>query len=83
MSAKEKTSKEKREPSAAEKFRQLSPAEIETKLRETREQLLQLRLRKQTGQVEKTHELRTLRKDIARLETIANEKRRKPAPAAA
>jgi len=55
--------------------------EIITKLRETREQLLQLRLRKQTGQVEKTHELRTLRKDIARLETVRNEKNRKPAAA--
>ena len=56
-------------------IRELSPGEIATKLRETREQLLQLKLRKQTGQVEKTHELRTLRKDIARLETIANQKK--------
>ena len=56
-------------------IRELSPAEIDTKLRETREQLLQLKLRKQTGQVEKTHELRTLRKDIARMETVATEKR--------
>ncbi len=55
----------------AKEIRDLSPAEIQTKLRETREKLLQLRLRKQTGQVEKTHELRTLRKDIARLETVA------------
>ena len=55
-------------------IRDLSSAEIATKLRETREQLLHLRLRKQTGQVEKTHELRTLRKDIARLETIVREK---------
>jgi large subunit ribosomal protein L29 len=58
-------------------IRELSPDEIDTKLRETREQLLQLKLRKQTGQVEKTHELRTLRKDIARLETVATEKRAK------
>ena len=65
----------------SKEIRDLAPAEITTKLRETREQLLQLRLRKQTGQVEKTHELRTLRKDIARLETIANEKKRKEAPA--
>ncbi|HYD84022.1 MAG TPA: 50S ribosomal protein L29, partial [Opitutus sp.] len=63
-------------------IRELAPAEITTKLRETREQLLQLRLRKHTGQVEKTHELRTLRKDIARLETIQNEKKKK-APVAA
>jgi large subunit ribosomal protein L29 len=66
----------------SKEIRELSPAEINTKLRETREQLLNLRLRKQTGQVEKTHELRTLRKDIARLETILHEKQAK-APAAA
>ena len=65
----------------AKEIRDLSAAEITTKIRDTREQLLQLRMRKQTGQVEKTHELRTLRKDIARLETIANQK--KTAPAAA
>jgi len=63
-------------------IRQLTQAEITTKLRETREQLLQMRLRKHTGQVEKTHELRTLRKDVARLETILLQKRQ-PAPAAA
>lgn len=63
-------------------IRDLAPAEITTKLRETREQLLQLRLRKQTGQVEKTHELRTLRKDIARLETaLTASKQSKPVAA--
>jgi len=59
----------------SKEIRELAPAEISTKLREAREQLLQLRLRKQTGQVEKTHELRGLRKTIARLETVLNEKR--------
>jgi len=59
----------------AKEINELAPAEIATKLRETREQLLQLRLRRQTGQVEKTHELRTLRKDIARLLTAANAKK--------
>lgn len=58
----------------AKEIRELSPTEIETKIRECREALVQLRLRKHTGQVEKTHELRSLRKDIARLETILNEK---------
>ena len=56
-------------------IRELAPAEITTKLRETREQLLQLRLRKNTGQVEKPHLLRTYRKDIARLETILRQKK--------
>ncbi len=65
----------------SKEIRDLAPAEITTKLREIREQLLQLRLRKQTGQVEKTSQLRTLRKDIARLETILNEKNRKPVAA--
>ena len=59
----------------SKEIRDLAPAEITTKLREISEQLLQLRMRRQTGQVEKTHELRTLRKDIARLETIGNEKK--------
>ncbi len=63
----------------AKEIRDLSPAEIQTKLRETREKLLQLRLRKQTGQVEKTHELRALRKDIARLETARTAKNKKAA----
>lgn len=60
-------------------IRELSPAEIQTKLREVRAQLLQLRVRKHTGQVEKTHELRALRKDIARLETILTEKKHQAA----
>jgi len=53
----------------------LAPSEITTKLRETREKLLQLRLRKHTGQVEKPHLLREYRKDIARLETILRQKK--------
>jgi large subunit ribosomal protein L29 len=63
-------------------IRELTAVEITTKIRETRESLLQVRLRKQTGQVEKTHELRSLRKDVARLETILRQKG-KAAPAAA
>jgi large subunit ribosomal protein L29 len=58
----------------SKEIRELSSAEIGNKLRETREALIQLRLRKNTGQVEKTHELRDLRKDIARLETILTQK---------
>ncbi|MBL4575176.1 MAG: 50S ribosomal protein L29 [Opitutaceae bacterium] len=55
-------------------IRELFPLEIEKKIREIRQELLGLRLRKQTGQVEKTHELNALRRDIARLETINQEK---------
>jgi large subunit ribosomal protein L29 len=66
----------------SKEIRDLSAEEIGTKLRETREQLLQLHLRKQTGQVEKTHEMRVLRKTVARMETIRKEKSG-AAPAAA
>jgi large subunit ribosomal protein L29 len=58
----------------SKEIRDLAPAEIKNKLRETRDQLLQLRLRKNAGQVEKPHLLRTYRKDIARLETILKQK---------
>jgi large subunit ribosomal protein L29 len=66
----------------SKEIRELSAAEITIKIRDIRESLLQARMRKMTGQVEKTHELRTLRKDIARLETILRQKN-KPAPVAA
>jgi large subunit ribosomal protein L29 len=66
----------------SKEIRDLSNDEITAKVRATREELLQLRLRKQTGQVEKTDKLRTLRKDIARLLTIQNEKKRKATVAA-
>ena len=66
----------------SKEIRDFPPSEIITKIRDTREQLLQLRMRKQTGQVEKTHELRSLRKDIARLETaLTASKKSKPVAA--
>lgn len=65
-------------------IRELSVKEIENKLSETRETLLQSNLRKHTGQVEKPHTFKAYRKDIARLETILTEKKQvAAAPAAA
>ena len=58
----------------AEEIRNLSQQEIEKMLRDTQQELLNLRLRKQSGQVEKTHELRELRREIARLKTIIKER---------
>lgn len=66
----------------SKEIRDLSSDEITVKVRSIREELLQLRLRKQTGQVEKTDKLRTLRKDIARLLTIQHEKKTKATVAA-
>ncbi len=55
-------------------IRELSLPELEKSIRDTRDQLLQLKLRKQTGQVENTAELTQRRKDIAKMETIRSEK---------
>ena len=56
----------------AKEVRDLSLVEIEKQLRDTREELLQMRLRKVTGQVERSHMLKEMRRDIARLETFRN-----------
>lgn len=56
-------------------IRELSEAELEKKLRDTRDAHVDLRMRKQTGQVEHPHEFKQLRREIARLETILSEKK--------
>lgn len=54
---------------------ELSIAEIEKRIRDVRHELLELRLKKKTGQLEKSHLLKELRRDVARLETFARRKR--------
>ncbi len=48
-------------------IKELSEVELHKKLRELGEELLQLRIRKQTGQVEKPHLLKSIRRDRARI----------------
>tara|TARA_B100000900_G_C20599130_1_gene724774 strand:- start:4852 stop:5058 length:207 start_codon:yes stop_codon:yes gene_type:complete len=55
-------------------IKELSLPELEKSIRDTRDQLLELKLRKQTGQVENTAELTQQRRVIARMETIRSEK---------
>ncbi|MGB0343796.1 MAG: 50S ribosomal protein L29 [Coraliomargarita sp.] len=59
----------------AKDIREMSEGEIEKKLRESREEQVNLRMRKQTGQVEQPHRFQELRREIARLETILREKK--------
>ena len=56
-------------------IREMSEAEIEKQIRDTRDSCLDLRMRKQTGQVEHPHEFKEMRRKIARLETILKEKK--------
>lgn len=59
----------------AKDIAEFSVIELEKKIRDMRHDLLELRLKKKTGQLEKPHLLKELRRDIARLETAATAKR--------
>ncbi len=58
----------------SKEIRELSVEEIQKKLRDMREELLNLNIRKATAQVENTGRIRQLRRDIARFETIKAQK---------
>jgi large subunit ribosomal protein L29 len=49
--------------------------ELNKKFRDLGDELLQLRVRKQTGQVEKPHLLKTLRRDRARVLTVLRQQK--------
>lgn len=57
-------------------LRENSVAELEKDLRDQRQELLDSRLKKKTGQLERPHLLKALRRNIARLETLISEKKR-------
>ncbi len=59
----------------SKEIKELSAEEVAKKLREMREELLNLNIRKGTGQVENTGRIRELRRDIARFETIKTQKK--------
>lgn len=51
-------------------IKDLSKLELEKKFRELGEELFSLQVRKQTGQVEKPHMIKEIKKDRARLATL-------------
>ncbi len=51
-------------------IKDLSRLELEKKFRELGEELLSLQVRKQTGQVEKPHMIKEIKKDRARVATL-------------
>jgi large subunit ribosomal protein L29 len=56
------------------KLRDLQPGELETKLTDSREELMKLRFQAVSGQLTDTSRLRILRREIARMETIRRER---------
>ncbi len=60
-----------------EELRSKSPADLNTQMSELQEELFRLRLARSTGQLEKNHRLKELRRNVARIRTILGERARK------
>lgn len=60
-------------------LRELSVDELATRRRELKEEALNLRVQKESGQLENPARLHQVRKNVARIETILTEKRAKAA----
>ena len=60
--------------SAATELDELTGVDLETKLREAKEELFNLRFQAATGHLESHGRLRTVKKDIARIYTVVRER---------
>ena len=55
-------------------LRELSDKELESKIRESKKELFDLRMKQSTGTLEKPSKIKELRKDVARMKTILRER---------
>ena len=60
--------------SKANELDEFTNADLETKLREAKEELFNLRFQSATGQLESHGRLRTVKRDIARIYTVVRER---------
>ena len=58
----------------AKEIRDLTTSEIEEQIKSSKEELFNIRFQLATGQLEETARIRTVRKTIARLKTVARER---------
>ena len=72
MAAKKKTETAARP--AAQDLRSMSVEQLRTALTEQRQELMNARFKHAAAQLEKTSELKVMRKQVARIETVLNEK---------
>ncbi len=56
------------------KLREMSPKELSEELLARLKQQFNLRMQRSIGQLTKTHELRQVRREIAQIKTVLNEK---------
>jgi len=59
---------------SSQEFRSLTDEDLVTRLRESKEELFNLRFQGATGQLENHGRLRAVRKDIARIYTVMRER---------
>ena len=57
-----------------EELRKLTTEELQTKIKESKEELFNLRFQQATGSLEKPVRLRELRRQVARMKTIIRER---------
>jgi len=62
-------------------IKELTIKELAARKNEIRREILNLRIQQQAGQLEKPHMLRNLRRDVARVETVATQKSKAAAAA--
>ncbi|GFE84685.1 50S ribosomal protein L29 [Steroidobacter agaridevorans] len=62
--------------STAKELRAKSPADLQKELLDLRREQFNLRMNRATGQTAKPHDFTRVRRDIARLKTVAAEQRR-------
>jgi large subunit ribosomal protein L29 len=57
-----------------EKIRELGDEELEGKLRDLSEEIFRTRIQKETGQLDQSGKVRSLRRDLARAKTVVRER---------
>ena len=57
----------------AKEIREMSAAELETKIAELKKDLFNLRLQHATNQLDNTHKISEVKRDIARVNTVLRE----------
>jgi large subunit ribosomal protein L29 len=64
-------------------IKELTVKELLARRHELRQEVFNLRIQQQSGQLERPHMLTQLRKDLARIETMLTQKQKSAAPAQA
>ena len=59
-----------------DEMRKMDTAELNKKITETKDELFKLRMEQSSGTLRETHKIHELRKTVARLKTVLNEKER-------